>query len=289
MYLSTQKIFALSKNKRLFNRNNPQRLLGIYDVERLTYSDAQRFAQELDCSVSILLGPVQRGCNLICLDLDDCFLETGELEPKTKNFLEQFDDSEYEVSSSGEGIHIYILTSLNLDTFIVKELEGCKSFECYTKDRHIVTTWCDFENTNFKIGKHDKFISDLYGRVREQRAKPAQTELVKTVFQGKEISGDMQAYSEQLGLGAPVTDMYTLRGLGYKDSAIIRLIDANPDSVDQSAHDVGLIRKLCYYTKDFNLAWELAQKTNYYKAKDDSHKRKFNTEKYKQGIYNLIF
>ena len=46
-------------------------------------------------------------------------------------------------------IHIYILTKLDLETFIVKDMEGCKSFECYTNKRHImIFVRCFFQNKN---------------------------------------------------------------------------------------------------------------------------------------------
>ena len=70
--------------------------------------------------------------------------------------------------------------------------------------------------------------------------------------------------------------MHTLRGLGYKDPMIIECIDAVPSMVDQSAHDAKLVRKLMYYCLSFDAAWEMAKKTNYYKAKDTYHKIKFD-------------
>lgn len=287
MYLYPFKIFALSKNKRLFNYNKPNEPVGIYDVEKMNYSDATvRQGSLSDACVSVLLGDVAMGVKLICLDLDDCFLDTGELEPLTKEFLKEFVDNEYEVSTSGTGIHIYILTKMDLETFIVKELEGCKSFECYTNKRHIVTTYFDFEHTNLMVGAHDKFLEKLYSKVNEQKTRSLKED-VKLVFQGKEVKNNGDVYGAVLGR-TPVTDMYTLRGIGYKDPALIEIIDENPDSVDQSAHDAKLIRKLMYYTLDFDAAWEMAMKTNYYKAKDDRHKKKFNTDIYKERTRKFL-
>ena len=168
MRLYPFKIFSLSKNKRLFNKHEPHRTIGLYDVEKMNYSEAVRQSKFVkDCKVSILLGSVIPKVNLIVLDLDDCFDSEGFLEPDTEKFLKEFNVDEWEVSSSGTGIHIYILTKLNLETFIVKDLEGCKSFECYTNKRHIVTTTFDFKNTNLVIGAHDEFITNLYNKVKE--------------------------------------------------------------------------------------------------------------------------
>lgn len=291
MYLYPYKIFALSKNKRLFNEEDPRRMVGIYDVQKYGYDQASELAKDNDAKVSILLGEVCLGTNLICLDLDDCFdEETGEMDEQTKDFLGVFDDNEWEVSSSGTGIHIYILTKKKFDTFIVKEMQGCKSFECYTEKRHIVTTTFDFYNTDLQVGKHDFFIEELYKeaqKVRENSYKTSQAQAIKTVFNGEEIKTKEQERGILLGR-KPVEDMFTLRGCGYKDEALIAIIDENPDAVDQSAHDAKLIRKLMYYCLSFDAAWEMAMKTNYYKAKDERHKKKFNSQVYKDRTRAFI-
>lgn len=287
MYLYPFKIFSLSKNKRLFNYDKPDEPVGIYNVEKMHYNEATLKKEAIgDCNVSILLGEIVMGIKLICLDLDDCFLDNGELEPLTKEFLKEFNINEYEVSTSGTGLHIYILTKMDLETFIVKELEGCKSFECYTNKRHIVTTYFDFEHTNLIVGAHDEFIKTLYDKVNEHRQSSLKDD-VKLVFQGKEITSNKDIYSAKLGR-TPVTDMYTLRGIGYKDPTLISIIDENPGAVDQSAHDAKLVRKLMYYTLDFDDAWEMAKKTNYYKAKDKKHKIKFDTPVYKERTRKFI-
>ena len=292
MRLYPFKIFSLSKNKRLFNKHEPHRTIGLYDVEKMSYNEAVRQSKFVkDCKVSILLGSVIPKVNLIVLDLDDCFDSEGLLEPDTEKFLKEFNVDEWEVSSSGTGIHIYILTKLNLETFIVKDLEGCKSFECYTNKRHIVTTTFDFKNTNLIIGAHDEFITNLYNKVKELRKNNnnyKQETMVKTVFEGVKIEDEKSAFIAGLKKQSPVTDMWTLRKCGYKDSNLIEIIDTEPTSVDQSAHDAKLIRKLMYYTYDFDLAWELAKKTNYYKHKDKKHQDKFNSERYKERTRMFI-
>lgn len=292
MRLYPFKIFSLSKNKRLFNRQEPHRTIGLYDVEKMKYLEAVKQAKYIkDCKVSILLGSVIPKVNLIVLDLDDCFDNEGYIEPDTEKFLKEFSEDEWEVSSSGTGIHIYILTKLNLETFIVKDLEGCKSFECYTNKRHIVTTTFDFKNTNLIIGAHDEFITNLYNKVKELRKnnnKYKQETMIKTVFEGVKIEDEESAFIAGLKKQSPVTDMWALRKCGYKDSNLIEIIDTEPTSVDQSAHDAKLIRKLMYYTYDFDLAWELAKKTNYYKHKDKKHQDKFNSERYKERTRMFI-
>lgn len=292
MFLYPYKIFTISKNKRLLKPEEPHRTIGIYDAKIMNYELAKDYNTSCsDIKVSVLLGEISRGIKLICLDLDDCIDEgTKELEPLTKEFLKEFSSNEWEFSSSGTGIHIYILTKLNLDTFIVKDLEGCKSFECYTNKRHIVSTTFDFINTDLKIGIHDKFIQNLYNKVEELKRKKTENSLAsqaKKVFEGKVINNE-QDFNSVIYNRKPVTDMYTLRGCGFKDSLLIELIDMEPSSVDQSVHDAKLITKLMYYCLSFDAAWEMAKKTNYYKHKDERHQKKFNSEIYKEKTRRFI-
>lgn len=291
MYLYPFKIFTISKNKKLFKLSEPSRTIGIYDADVFNYKQAEQVkCVAIGSSISVLLGKLTPTVSLIVLDLDDCFKD-GEMEDQTKAFLKEFDDSEWEVSSSGTGIHIYILTTLDLGTFIVKDLEGCKSFECYTNKRHIVTTTFDFYNTNLKVDKHNDFIQELYQRVQKHKAQKeelSQKAMVKNTFQGVEIRSDSEAFAAGIRKESPVTDMFTLRKCGYKDSNLIEIIDTEPSCVDQSAHDAKLIRKLMYYTFSFDAAWELAKKTNYYKHKDKFHQTKFNSDRYKERTRMFI-
>lgn len=287
MFLYPFKIFALSKNKRLINIDEPQRTVGIYDVMKYNYNDVIDIASGTDFKVSISLGNLFKDVNLICLDLDDCFNEDGSLTSDTKDLLSEFDKSEWEVSSSGTGIHVYILTRKNFETFIVKEMIGCKSFECYTNKRHIVTTTFDFKNTNLQIGKHDEYLEAIYEEAKRLREKSSQVQMVKTAFNGREIKSE-QELNAVLYNRTPVDSIYTIRGLCLKDSVLKDVIDCSPDSVDQSAHDAKLIRKLMYYCLSFDAAWEMAKKTNYYQMKDDKHKKKFNNPTYIERTRRFI-
>ena len=287
MYLYPYKIFALSKNKRLLNISEPERTVGIYNVDKYNYPDAKAYAQENDYKVSILLGNIFKDINLTCLDLDDCFDEEGNLTSDTKDLLSEFDESEWEVSSSGTGIHVYVLTKKNFETFIVKETAGCKSFEFYTNKRHIVTTTFDFRNTNLIVGKHDDYIEAIYNEVQEQKNKKQQTQLVKMVFDGTEIHNEQELNSKLYGR-EPIRTIFLLRGICLKDVQLKELIDCDPSTVDQSAQDAKLVRKLMYYCLSFDAAWQMAMKTNYYQAKDSFHKKKFNNPTYIERTRKFI-
>lgn len=289
MYLYPFKIFALSKSKRLINVDEPQRPVGIYDVMKYNYRDAKELSEcgIQGCRISILLGNIFKDINLICLDLDDCFNEDGELTSDTADLLSEFDKSEWEVSGSGTGIHVYMLTREKFETCIVKDIVGCKSFECYTNKRHIVTTSFDFENTNLEIGKHDDYLRAILAECKEVRERSQIVNDVKTVFDGKEIKTE-QDLNASLYNRTPIDSIYTLRGICLKDTVLKDVIDCNPETVDQSAQDAKLIRKLMYYTLSFESAWEMAKKTNYYQAKDTFHKKKFNNPTYIERTRRFI-
>ena len=289
MYLYPFKIFALSKNKRLINIDEPYRTVGIYDVMKYNYNDAKDLSEcgVENCKVSILLGNIFNDINLICLDLDDCFDESGNLTPDTADLLSEFNSNEWEVSSSGTGIHVYILTRKNFETFIVKDMIGCKSFECYTNKRHIVTTTFDFNNTSLNIGQHDEYLEAIYNEAKRLREKSEQVVMVKTVFNGTEINNEQDLNSAIYGRKA-VDSIYTLRGLCLKDDVLKEVIDMNPESVDQSAHDAKLIRKLMYYCLSFDAAYNMAKRTNYYQMKDEKHKKKFNNPTYIERTRRFI-
>lgn len=139
-----------------------------------------------------------------------------------------------------------------------------------------------------KVGIHDNFLQELYDRVQEIRNKknnPAQN--IKKIFNGRVIETEQDFNSVVYGR-TPITDMYKLRGCGFKDPLLIELIDTEPTTVDQSAHDAKLVTKLMYYCLSFDAAWEMAKKTNYYKHKDDRHQKKFNSDIYKERTRRFI-
>ena len=287
MFLYPYKIFALSNvNKRLFNKEEPGWNRGIYDVETMNYRNAKLAKESIDGSyISVLLGEVRPGIYLNCLDLDGYKNEDGTLTKAAKDLMEYFDESELEDSLSGKGGHIYILTTKKYETFKIKKYfkeDNHSDLEFYTDKRHIVTTTIDFENLNLKVDKYNDLIDAFIAEIEEQKAKEGNTFLkdVQNVFDGKVVTDVEQFQNSVLAGRTPVTDMYTLRGCGFKDSKLIELIDTEPDTVNQSDHDAALLRKLMYYTLSFESAHEMAMKTNYYKHKDERHKKKFNDPSY---------
>lgn len=284
MYLYPYKIFAMSKNKVMFNPDNPNWKRGLYDVQKMNYKEALATKEKFDDSyISVLLGEVRPGVYLNCLDLDGYKDNEGNLTIKAKELLKHFSDNEVEDSVSKTGGHIYFLTRKKYDTFKIKKYfgeEGHKDLEIYADKRHIVSTTINFNEIDLEIGKYDYLIDKLYEEYLDSQPKNTFVESVKTIFNG-EIIKDVEKLQNRIITGrTPVEDMRTLRGCGYKDERLIELIDAEPSSVNQSDHDAALLRKLMYYTLSFDSAYEMAKKTNYYKHKDERHKKKFNDPKY---------
>ena len=311
MYLYPYKIFSPSKKvwnpkgnngngkmmKYLHSKDDYNEILGIDTYNKMNHREVLEAVGKFTNSyVSVLLEEVKPGVYLGCLDLDHCLNAEGEIEAETKELLKEFDDSEWEFSQSGDGMHIFYLTRRNFEkewgkaATIVKDIAGCKSFEWYAGRRYILTTTFDFENTDLKIGKHDEFLDGILKKLEEHKnsQKPTMVEDVISMFEGKIIKDEDQLFNSMIAKRQPVEDMYTLRRCGYKDSSLIEIIDTEPSTVDQSAHDAKLIRKLMYYTLSFESAWDMAMKTNYYKHKDEKHKKKFNNAGYKERTRQFI-
>lgn len=306
MYLYPYKIFSIAKKvwdpkanqgkgkwiKYLISKDNYNKILGIYSCDKFNLKGAIQVTERITSSyVSVLLGEIKPGVYLNVLDLDDCKTYDGEdLEPETKELLKEFNDNEWEWSQSGNGIHIYILTRKKYKTSIVKDIVGCKSFEWYADKRFILAQDFDFENTDLVIGKHDKFLDNILKKCEEKKneVKPSTANEVKSMFEGKIINDEEQLFNSLITKRTPVEDMFTLRGCGYKDSTLIEIIDTDPSTVDQSQHDAKLLRKLMYYTLSFESAYNMAKKTNYYKAKDNKHKKKFDDPSYIERTRQFI-
>lgn len=294
MYLNNFKIFALSKNKRLINRKEPFRTVGIYDVETDTYNQMERNSKRVKGSdISVLLGEIKPGLYLNCWDLDSAVDENGEIKPEAKDLLRYFDDNEWEFSTSGTGLHIYSLTTKKYNTFHFKKLFGDalhSDLEFFADKRHIVTTTFNFKGTSLVVDKHNDLIDGLIAELEEQERSQNEGSYTNTILEAFE--GELDPY-EAKARGAilgrePITDMYKLRGCCLKDEKLKELIDMNPECVDQSSHDCALIAKLLYYTLSYEGAWELAKKTNYYQMKDKKHKLKFDKPEYRKRTNDYI-
>jgi len=301
MFLSPYKIFTTARDKRVYTGDRIA-LHSIHDCDKLTYNQAAEAVNDKNrrlvkyndpnkFKVSVLLGEVSCGVHLNVLDLDDCLDENGKIEPLTQDLLSFFDESEWEFSSSGTGIHIYILTTKVRDKkTIVKDLKGCKSFEWYADKRHIVTTTFDFQNTNLPVGTHDDLLDSIVEEMEAIQESKLQNSLAQDIieqFDGQLDNNEAKARGAILGR-TPVEKISVLRECAFKDDKLRELIDAEPSSVDQSQHDCKLIAKLLYYTLSYEGAWELAKKTNYYQRKDDKHKLKFDKPEYRQRTNSYI-
>lgn len=307
MYLYPYKIFAPSKRvwdpkandgegkmiKYLFDKDNYNRIVGIYQTGRYNHREVQEIVERyIDSYISVLLGEVKPGVYLGCLDLDHCRnYDKTDLEPETKELLKEFEPYEWEWSQSGDGIHIFYLTRKKYTTKIVKDISGCKSFEWYCDKKYILTTKFDWKNADLKIGKHDVFLDEILRKMEEKKEserKVSQVDLVKKVFNGREIT-DMEQFQNSVLAGrTPVESMDVLRKCCEKDSTLKELIDADAGSVDQSQHDARLLKKLMYYTFSFESAYIMAQKTNYCKSKDAKHIKKFQDPGYIERTRQFI-
>ena len=304
-FIYPYKIFTTAKNKALYKESEPWRKIGIYTYDKYNYNEARLATERIeDSNIAVLLETLYANVKLMCIDMDHCY-DNGVIRPEARDFLSFFDKDDYEQSQSGDGFHIFILTTKDFKSFkmalndskrnfTLQETMGCDSWEFWAELKYIVTTTFDFEDKNFKIGKYDDLIEGLYQfklekdkEVEKKQAHSDFTNSVLTVFEGQIDNDESKARAVILGR-EPVTDMYKLRGCANKDDKLRNLIDANASTVDQSSHDAALIAKLLYYTLSYEGAWNLATKTNYYQGKDEYHKKKFNRLDYRERTNNFI-
>ena len=87
---------------------------------------------------------------VVGIDLDHCFTKTGELKAWARDVLDEF-PSYTERSPSGDGLHVIILSDVELDSGRSKYINGDKiendgKLECYRKARYFTVTGNVFES-----------------------------------------------------------------------------------------------------------------------------------------------
>jgi len=85
------------------------------------------------------VGIVLNGDGLVCVDLDDCLTECGELKPGVQDVLMKLNGGYIEVSPSGRGLHVFGFSDVKEHTGVQTELDGLK-VEMYSQRRYITVT-----------------------------------------------------------------------------------------------------------------------------------------------------
>ena len=143
-----------------------------------------------------------------------------------------------------------------------------QQLEVWTRVRHIVSpaleTIVDQELCEHNVAIFDKLIelSDEQERLKAEQYERERAKIEKTKSK------------KNYKLVKPETDIAVF---AKSDKRLREILESDPFDVDNSATDLALVRKICYYydTKDIDIVKDVFERTDWYAKKDDMHIKKF--------------
>ena len=143
-----------------------------------------------------------------------------------------------------------------------------QQLEVWTRVRHIVSpsleTIVDTELKECNVAIFDKLIelSDEQERLKAEQYERERAKLSKTKSK------------KNYKFVKPETDIAVF---AKSDKRLREILESDPFDVDNSATDLALVRKICYYydTKDIDIVKDVFERTDWYAKKDDMHVKKF--------------
>lgn len=256
-------LFILSKDKRPVDSNG--RYSTIDGAAHIPYTKFKA-ARENGYTISIKLGPIgTTGYSIYCIDCDHC-----DFNHPVYKWIKQIADTPQliELSSSGAGAHIFIIkkTAEDFETRFM-DFTG-QQLEVWCRVRHIVSpmleTIVDQELCEHNVALFDKLIelSD-----EQERLKAEQYERERAKFEKAKSKKNYKVVK-------PETDVSVF---AKSDRRLREILESDPFDVDNSATDLALVRKICYYydTKDIDIVKDVFERTEWYAKKDDRHLKKF--------------
>lgn len=256
-------LFILSKDKRPVD--NTGKYSTIDGAAKIPY---QKFkaARDNGYTISIKLGPIgTTGYSIYCIDCDHC-----DFSHPVYKWIKQTTDtpSLIELSTSGQGAHIFVIkkTTEDFETRFM-DFTG-QQLEVWTRVRHIVSpaleTIVDTELKECNVAIFDKLIelSDEQERLKAEQYERERAKLSKTKSK------------KNYKFVKPETDIAVF---AKSDKRLREILESDPFDVDNSATDLALVRKICYYydTKDIDIVKDVFERTDWYAKKDDMHVKKF--------------
>jgi hypothetical protein len=256
-------LFILSKDKRPVD--NTGKYSTIDGAAKIPY---QKFkaARDNGYTISIKLGPIgTTGYSIYCIDCDHC-----DFSHPVYKWIKQTADtpSLIELSTSGQGAHIFAIkkTTEDIGTRFM-DFTG-QQLEVWTRVRHIVSpaleTIVDTELKECNVAIFDKLIelSDEQERLKAEQYERERAKLSKTKSK------------KNYKFVKPETDIAVF---AKSDKRLREILESDPFDVDNSATDLALVRKICYYydTKDIDIVKDVFERTDWYAKKDDMHVKKF--------------
>lgn len=256
-------LYLLSKDKRPVDYTG--KYSTIDNAARIPY---QKFkvARDNGYTISLKLGPIaDTDYSLYCIDCDHCDFS----HPVYKWMQSMIDQPKLvELSQSGQGCHIYIIKRTTLETQTrFMDFTG-QQLEVWTRVRHIVSPMvdriADLELKEYNVALFDRLmeLSDEQERLKLEQYERDQAKIQKAHAK--------KSYK----FVRPETDISVF---AKTDKRLYTLLNNEPEDVDNSANDLGLVRKICYYydTKDIDIVRDVFERTDWFAKKDEYHIKKF--------------
>ena len=256
-------LYLLSKDKRPVDYTG--KYSTIDNAARIPY---QKFkvARENGYTISLKLGPIaDTDYSLYCIDCGHCDFS----HPVYKWMQSMIDQPKLvELSQSGQGCHIYIIKRTTLETQTrFMDFTG-QQLEVWTRVRHIVSPMvdriADLELKEYNVVLFDRLmeLSDEQERLKLEQYERDQAKIQKAHAK------------KNYKFVRPETDISVF---AKTDKRLYTLLNNEPEDVDNSANDLGLVRKICYYydTKDIDIVRDVFERTDWFAKKDEYHIKKF--------------
>lgn len=256
-------LYLLSKDKRPVDYTG--KYSTIDNAARIPY---QKFkvARDNGYTISLKLGPIaDTDYSLYCIDCDHCDFS----HPVYKWMQSMIDQPKLvELSQSGQGCHIYIIKRTTLETQTrFMDFTG-QQLEVWTRVRHIVSPMvdriADLELKEYNVALFNRLmeLSDEQERLKLEQYERDQAKIQKAHAK------------KNYKFVRPETDISVF---AKTDKRLYTLLNNEPEDVDNSANDLGLVRKICYYydTKDIDIVRDVFERTNWFAKKDEYHIKKF--------------
>lgn len=256
-------LYILSKDKR------PVDSQGRYStIDNAVNVPYQKFkaARQRDYTISLKLGPIaDTDYSLYCIDCDHCDFN----HPVYKWMKTLIDTPQLvELSQSGEGAHIFIIkkTTDEIQTRFM-DFTG-QQLEVWTRVRHIVSPMVDriadveLKECNVKLFDELIRLSDEQERLKQEQ------------YERDRVKIEREHQKKNYKYVRPETDISVF---AKSDTRLYTLLTNEPEDVDNSANDLGLVRKICYYydTKDKSIVQDVFERTEWFAKKDEYHLKKF--------------
>lgn len=256
-------LFILSKDKRPVDaRGRYSTIDNAVNVPYYKFKEAKQHGY----TISIKLGPIEgTEYSLFCIDCDHC-----DWKHPIYKWMQSLIDTPklLELSQSKQGAHLFILKKTT-DLYETRFMDFTgQQLEVWTRVRHIVSpnieTIVDVELKECNVAIFDKLmeLSDEQQRLKEEQYIKDKAKIEK------------QYQKKNYKFVAPETDIAVF---AKSDKRLYTLLNNDPDDVDNSANDLGLVRKIVYYydTKDIDIVRSVFERTDWFAKKDEYHIKKF--------------